>query len=892
MKKIVLIIFLSIVTKVCAAMGPTDSTSIRNIALSKHIEVSASSWVNQNEAPEKACDGDKNTKWCDNKSEDKWLMYDLQLEYNIKKIGLIWEHWDPNNIFKVQTSRDGQNWTDCINETSNTQAERNYDIDCRQVRFVRFLVPASAKDDAVRLMEFQVWVQGKGMASRAGAVSKYGAMVKPEFLYMEGKKKVYSLVPFVDTKVGVIDDKGSNCVIGPQLPFASINPSPQTPEGEHDGYAPGQPIRGFGQLHVSGTGWGKYGHFLVSPQIGLKVGETEHDSPASDEVTMPNYYKATLTRYGITAEVTPAEHAAIYRFTFPESDNASIAMDVTHSLTRDIAKFIGGSVRSNTVAIDPASPGRFSGMIEYEGGFSSGYYKLYFSAELSKRPASFGVWKNGSLQNGVCEAVLTSGNDRIGSYFTYKTKKDEAIYMKIAISFKSIEQARKYLAKEIPAWDFAAVQKNGLRRWNSILSDIVVSEGPATRMKMFYSALYHSLLMPRNRTNDFPGFENMELWDDHFAVWDTWRTLFPLLTIIEPDVVSRNVQSFINRLKVNGKVKDAYIAGNDMAEEQGGNDVDNIVADAILKDLKGFDRNEAYRYLKFSADHERRAAPLMIGEPGLEQNDSLFYRKHGWLPGGVMAQSTALEYSYNDFCVAEAARKLGHTCDYKKYLDRSHQWVNMWNPDLESRGFKGFICPKTIDGKWIPIDATYFWGSWKRYFYEADAWTYSFFMPHDIDRLVELCGGKEAFAKKLDYGFRNSLLELANEPSFLATRLFNHVGRMDLTCYWVNYVMENLFGEYSMPGNDDSGAMSSWWLFSAMGFFPNAGQNIYYLNSPIFKEITIQRPSGNIVVSAPNHTDKTFYIQSVKVNGKECPDGIMNYDDIRNGGRIDYILKK
>ena len=162
MKKIVLIIFLSIVTKVCAAMGPTDSTSIRNIALSKHIEVSASSWVNQNEAPEKACDGDKNTKWCDNKSEDKWLMYDLQLEYNIKKIGLIWEHWDPNNIFKVQTSRDGQNWTDCINETSNTQAERNYDIDCRQVRFVRFLVPASAKDDAVRLMEFQVWVPEQG----------------------------------------------------------------------------------------------------------------------------------------------------------------------------------------------------------------------------------------------------------------------------------------------------------------------------------------------------------------------------------------------------------------------------------------------------------------------------------------------------------------------------------------------------------------------------------------------------------------------------------------------------------------------------------------------------------------------------------------------------------
>ncbi len=873
---------------------PVDATDtiLRNIALNKDIDVTASAYVNENEAPEKACDGNTATKWCDNKSADKWLMYDLQQEYNVGKIGLIWEDWDPNLLYKVQTSVDGVNWTDRISETTNKENYRTYNVDWKNVRLIRFVVPEAAKDDAVRLMEFQVWTKGKGVKSTIEPISKYGAMVRPKFLYMEGKKKVYSLVPFVDTKVGVIDDKGSNCVIGPQLPFASINPSPQTPEGEHDGYAPNQPIRGFGQLHVSGTGWGKYGHFLVSPQIGLKVGETEHDSPATDEVTMPNYYKAKLTRYGITTEVTPTEHAAIYRFTFPASDNANIAMDVTHSLTRDIAKFIGGTVKANTVTIAPASSDKFSGMIEYEGGFSGGFYKLYFSAQLSKKPTAFGVWKNGNLQEGVREAVLTNGEDRIGSYFTYKTKQNETIEMKIAISFNSVAQAQKYLTDEIPAWDFAAVQKNGLKKWNAILSDIVVSEGSAVRMKMFYSALYHSLLMPRNRTNEFPEFGNLELWDDHFAVWDTWRTLFPLLTIIEPNVVSRNVQAFINRLKVNGKVKDAYIAGNDMPEEQGGNDVDNIISDAIIKDIKGFDKEEAYRYLKFSAEHERKAAPLMLGEPGLVQNDTLFYRQHGWLPGGVMAQSTALEYSYNDYCVAEAAKKLGHESDYKKYLNRSHQWVNMWNPNLESKGFKGFICPKTVDGAWIPIDATYFWGSWKRYFYEADAWTYSFFMPHDVDKLVELNGGKEAFAKKLDYGFKNGLLELANEPSFLATRLFNHVGRMDLTCYWVSYVMDNLFGEYSMPGNDDSGAMSSWWLFSAMGFFPNAGQNIYYLNSPIFREITIQRPEGNIVISAPNRTDKTIYIQSVKVNGKECSNGIMSYDDLKNGAKIDYILKK
>ncbi len=867
-------------------------TIMRNIALSKSIDVSASAYVNQNELPEKACDDNNTTKWCDNSSPDKWLQYDLQKDYDVKKIGLVWEHWDPNNIYKVQTSVDGLTWVDRIDETMNDKNERIYDVDWKNVRLIRFLVPQSAKDDAVRLMEFQVWTLGSGKPSQIEPVSKYGPVVKPEFLYMEGKKKIYSLASFVDTKVGVIDANGSNCVIGPQLPFASINPSPQTPDGEHDGYAPNKPIRGFGQLHVSGTGWGKYGHFLLSPQIGLKVGETEHDSPASDEITQPNYYKATLTRYGITAEVTPAEHSAIYQFTFPKSGESNIIMDVTHSLTRDIAQFIGGTVKSNQVTIDAATGEKFSGMIEYEGGFSGGFYKLYFTAELDKKPSAFGVWKNGTLYNGTREAKLSHGEDRIGSYFTYNTQENEVIKLKIAISFNSVEQAQRYLNAEIPAWDFNAVKDNAWKKWNTILSNIVISEAPAIRMKMFYSALYHCLLMPRNRTNDFPEFGDLELWDDHFAVWDTWRTLFPLLTIIEPDVVARNVQAFINRLKVNGKVKDAYIAGNDMPEEQGGNDVDCIVADAIIKDIKGFDTAEAYKYLKFSAERERKAAPLMLGEPGLVQNDTLFYRQNGWLPGGVMAQSTALEYSYNDYCVSLAAKKLGHECDYKKYLNRSKKWINMWNPDLESKGFKGFICPKTKEGEWIPIDATYFWGSWKRYFYEANAWTYSFFVPHDIEKLIELNGGKEQFATKLDFGFKNHLLELANEPSFLTTRLFNHAGRLDLTCYWVNYVMENLFGEYSMPGNDDSGAMSSWWLFSSMGFFPNAGQNIYYLNSPLFKHIVIQRPAGNIEISAPDRTDKTIYIQSVTVNGKQCPDGIITYDDLKNGAKIDYVLKK
>lgn len=731
-------------------------------------------------------------------------------------------------------------------------------------------------------------------SSNTDGISKYGKNVKPEYLYSKGKKKIYSLTPFVDTKIGVIDSNGSNCVIGPQLPFASINPSPQTPEGEHDGYAPNQPIRGFGQLHVSGTGWGKYGHFLLSPQIGLKVGQEEHDSPAVDEITQPHYYKVNLQKYGITAEVTPSVHSAIYRFTFPKSEESNIMMDVTHSLTRDIAKFIGGTVKTNSVHIDAQSKKDFWGMIEYEGGFSGGFYKLYFYAQTDKQPAVCGVWKNGVIQPNVFETSLENGEDRIGSFFTYHTQKDETVQLKIAISFHSVEKAKQYLNREISDWDFEKIKENGRKTWNETLSSIVIPEAPATRLKMFYTALYHSMLMPRDRSGDFPEFENLELWDDHFAVWDTWRTVFPLLTLIEPEVVGRNVQAFINRYKVNGKVKDTYVAGNDMTEEQGGNDVDIIVADAIIKDIKGFNPKEAYEYLKFSADKERKAGPLMLlDENGnKEQNDSLAYRQNGWVPAGIMSCSTSLEYSYNDYCTALAAKKLGYNEDYQKYHNRALQWVNLWNPNLESKGYKGFIGPKTKDGEWIPIDVEYSWGSWKRYFYEANSWTYSYFIPHDVEKLIQLSGGKEKFAEKLNFGFKNWLIELANEPSFLTARLFSHADRVDLTCYWVNYVMKNAFSEYAMPGNDDSGAMSSWYLLSAIGLFPNAGQNIYYLNAPVFKDVIIQREQGDIIIKAPNQTDKNILIKSVKVNGKEPKNAIISYDDIKNGAKIEYELTK
>ncbi len=702
-------------------------------------------------------------------------------------------------------------------------------------------------------------------------------------------KKIRHLVQFVDTRIGVIDNRGSNCVIGPQVPFGTINPSPETPGGGQAGYAPGKPVRGFAQIHVSGTGWGKYGHFLISPQVGLLTGEEEHDSPVSNEVAKASYYKAHLNRYGITTEITPARNAAIYRITFPKTDSAYILLDATHSLAHDIVTNMDRTVYSNKVTIDTVSKNMVCGMIKFEGGFGEGVYSLYFYALFSQSASSLGVYKNGSLFFDSTSTSLIDGKDRIGAFLKFDSRNGNTIQMKIAVSFKSIEKAKSYLTAEIPGWQFSKVRKTGDAVWDTALSSILLEGASLKQNKIFYTAMYHSMLMPRNKTGDFEGWQDNEsVWDDLYAVWDSWRTLYPLMILINPDMISDNVASFINRFKHNKYVKDAFTAGKDMFAEQGGNNVDNVIADAILKDVPGINVNEAYKILKNDADNERNG---WQGFTDNQQYDSLngSYKRMGWTPASIMSCSRTLEYAYNDFCTASVAKKLGLNDDYEKYLKRSELWVNLWNPLLESKGFKGFICPKDENGNWVSIDPAYLWGSWAKYFYEANSWTYSLFVPHQADKLIGLNGGSEQFVKKLDFAFRNNLIGLDNEPSFLAVRMFNIAGRLDLNCYWVNNIMNNLYDETGVPGNDDSGAMSSWYIFSAMGFFPFAGQETYYINAPFCKKIVMQRSGGkDIIIETPNASGKNIYVKSFSINGKKYKESSFSHNDIINGATLKF----
>lgn len=698
----------------------------------------------------------------------------------------------------------------------------------------------------------------------------------------------YSPIDYVDPFIGVLDGGKSNCVIGPQLPNGSVNPSPQTIEGHHDGYSPDQPIRGFGQLHATGTGWGKYGMLFISPQVGLNIDTDGHDSPKSKEFATAYEYGVVLDRYNLGVKVTPSYHSAIYELTYPESDSASIIFDVTHNIPMHIAPMIGGSVSEAVINIDPN--GMIYGHGRYTGGFGDGHYRVYFVAETSKKPTDYGTWNNDGITFGSNKSTLEVENEPIGAFFRFNTSDQEIVHLKIAISFKSVEKAKEWLSIEIPEWDYDSVRQYAIDVWNDQLSKVQIFTDNIDERKIFYTALYQSMRMPRDRTDDLPGFEkDEEVWDDHYAVWDTWRTVFPLMVLLNPDKASSNVKAFINRYKRNGRVKDTYIAGIDMAADQGGDNVDNIISDAFVKGIQGVNWNEAYLVMKHNADNQR-LGNQGFGYFGIRDSSMALYKKQGWIPEGVMSTSMSLEYAYNDYCVAQVAKGLGKNEDFHYYANRSKKWINLWDDNAKSDTFKGFITSLDLNGNPVEIDVEKSMGSWKDFFYEGSSWTYSFFVPHQPYKLIELSGGKDMFAAKLDHGLKNGYIDYTNEPAFLAAHLFHYANRPDLASFWVHQLMDNKYSLKGYPGNEDSGAMGSWYVFAAMGFFPNAGQNIYFLHGPRYRKVEIKLNNTNVTITADNVSEENIYVQSCTLNGKPWNQSWITHNELIEGAKLHFVM--
>lgn len=687
---------------------------------------------------------------------------------------------------------------------------------------------------------------------------------------------------------------GSNCTVGPQLPHGSICPSPQTSHGGHAGYKENQPIRGFGQLHVTGTGWGRYGQMLLSPQRGFTAIENAHDSEKADEVLRPYYYRVRLTRYDILTEIAPAVHTAAYRITYGADGkgDATLLFDAAHNLSQHIVPEQHGQFFGGTLEYDAAS-GTLGGYGEFQGGFGSEKpYKIFFALSSPDFDLAHASIHNAGKKNANTSNLASAF---AGDADLSALDKESALYARIlpladdgkpkviyiAVSLKSTENARKFLKEESHA-SFDAIKENAQHIWDEALGKIQIEAGEKEQ-ELFYTTMYHSMLMPRDRSNDNPRFEGENI-DDHYCIWDTWRTGYPLLTLLDEPFVSKTIRSFIRRYENDGKCTPTFTSSQEWDWRQGGDDVENVIADAFVKDVKGFDRKEAYKWLKWSATHNR----------------SKEYQELGWQPevDTAMSCSNALEYAYNDYCVYQVAKIMKDKKFARQMLKRSHSWQKLFNTELkdEEADIYGFIAPRRINGEWSlerngkPFSARHGYPSWVEFFYEGSSWTYSVYTPHDFDALIKLSGGKEKMIEHLQYGFDKGLIALWNEPGFLSPFAFHHCGRPELTAKYVNMLREKNYSvERGYCDNEDSGAMSSWYIFTSLGFFPNAGQDFYYLLPPAYAKSTMRLSNGNTltIIRQGDGTD----IKEIRFRGNKLKDFTIRHQQITQGGELLYVME-
>ena len=693
---------------------------------------------------------------------------------------------------------------------------------------------------------------------------------------------------FVDPLLGA--SGGGNVFPGPVVPFGMIKPGPDMKaEMGHDpnaGWNATSDIRGFSQTHVSGTGGGaKYGNILVTATTG-DVAPPDSASPRADESASAGLYSVTLARYNIGVEVSATRRSAIYRFRYPSGSQANLLFDVSHYLLSGLRTGEDQLLTASAVRI--VSPTEVEGSTSISGGWNKqpNSYTVYFCARTDTLAASSGTWLNGELSPGS-KAVSGQAGSTSGAWLSFSTQSEKPILMKIGISFVSIAQARQNLDSEIPAFDFEAVHAAAVAKWDKALGNITITGATPEQSQIFYTALYHTMLMPTDRSGENPLWKSAEpYYDDYYAIWDIFRSSAPLLTLIAPERETDIVRALVDLYRHENWLPDAR-SGNYNGRTQGGSNAEFMLTDAYLKGLKGIDWKTALA----AEIHDAEVAPddhFKEGRGGLDDWHKLGYVS---VEGSDRPASVHMEYATDDFEIALLAKGLGDTVAYKKYLRRSANWKNLWDSTFTDAGFTGFIRPRHNDGSWlIPFTAldVCTWGG--KTFYEGNSWTYSTFVPQDVAGLIEKSGGSETFVRRLDAFFDvPGRYDVGNEPGFLAPYLYIWAGRPDKTDARVRQIIAASYhaGLSGLPGNDDSGAMSSWYAFGQIGIFPNAGQDVYLIGSPAYPQTTLHLAgSKDFVIEAKNLSAENLYVVSATLNGRPLDRAWLHHREIAAGGRL------
>lgn len=700
--------------------------------------------------------------------------------------------------------------------------------------------------------------------------------------------------PFLGTGGSGYNDLG-NTYPGPTRPYGMVRPGPDT---QNEGGAPGFThcagyaftddfINGFSHARMHGTGTPGYGNLGVMPVPAMEPAFTDqsgHMTRRSDEVASTGYYAVTLERGGIRAELTSTDRVAVHRYTFAEGSSQAILFDLGHRLSSDNHSVDGA------IDVDVAS-GEITGFASTAGGYSSrfGGQPLWFVARASRPFVSHGVWEEDVLH--ADRSAATGG--RSGAWITFDPSDGRQVVLEVAISYVSVEGARANLAAESRAFDFDAVRRESEEVWERWLGRIVIEARYEHDIRRFYTALYHALLMPTLATDVDGRYRGLDkevheadgwLYYTDFSLWDTYRTLHPLLTLVYPEVQLDFLRS-LTAMAAAGGAMPHWPHGIGYTGGMLGDPAAMVIADSWRKGLTDFDLRTAYDAMRAGAFGD--ASPAFRGRGHAEVYDRLGYVPYetgGW------STSKTLEFAYADWALAFLADALGEAADAARFRERAGNWRNTWDPARQ------FFVGRHEDGRFVEH---FYDDSWQEEYSEGNAWQYLWLVPHDLVGLAEHMGGRGVMLERLRYFFEQSLTERrtflpprwywhGNEPDIHAPYVFTALGEGAEGARWARWVAQSWYGDgpRGLPGNDDAGTLSAWLVFTTMGLYSLTGEDSYLIGGALSTRTEIQIGDGVFVIEAPDASDAQPALREARIDGEVLSDYRLPHARVRAGATL------
>jgi predicted alpha-1,2-mannosidase len=703
--------------------------------------------------------------------------------------------------------------------------------------------------------------------------------------------------PFIGTEPaqaslthGASFDNG-NVFPGASYPHGMVQWSPDTTNAA-GGYRYQQStIHGFSLTHFSGRGCGAYQDVPFIPILGPVTTSPAHAGvytatfSHSQERATPGYYQVRLNN-AISIALTVTPRSGFGQITYPSGKLASLLVNVGGSATSNSERGTGVQITGDTQVVGSASSGHFCGQ--------ANTYTVYFAALFDHPFRTFGTWNGVSVTPG---SRVQHGKEA-GAYLSFETTSSPVVQVKVGLSFVSIANAQANMAAENPGWDFEIVRQQARAAWNAHLNVIQLTGGTLAERQIFYTALYHSLIHPNvfsDVNGQYLGFDKQihiaqgYTQYENFPGWDMYRSLIDLLALLEPHETSDMVQSLVADAQQGGGGLPRWEVANDNSGGMVGDSMDVVIATSYAFGARNFDTGAALQAMEEGASYVGTHSGRYAVREGLSDYLNLGYVSTQGNPGG--SASITLEYAIDDFALAQFARMLGKMDDYQTYLERAHNWQHLFNRST------GYIEPRNADGSFID----HFNPMITKSFVEGDSSQYSWLVPQDLNGLFAAMGGNakvvnrlDTFFTQLNGGSNRPYAAMGNEPSFEVPWEYDAAGAAYRTQEVVRRIETQLFGAgpAGLPGNDDGGAMSSWYVFAAMGIYPELpGVAGFMLGSPLFPKIEVHMGNGHILQIIGNGASETApYVQSLRLNKQDYNSTWIPFSALMNGSTLQFTV--